>query len=81
MSVHVDNVFMAGKLETLKVIKENIKEKFNISEFGKVKKFLEVYYQWGHDEKSAYAKMTTEKDAKKLVEGYEKYTGSDYDSK
>ena len=30
MSVHVDNVFMAGKPKTLKDIKENIKEKFNI---------------------------------------------------
>ena len=30
MSVHVDDIFMAGKTETLKVIKENIKEKFNI---------------------------------------------------
>ena len=26
MSVHVDDVFMAGEPETLKVIKENIKE-------------------------------------------------------
>ena len=30
MSVHVDNVFMAGKPKTIKYIKENIKEKFNI---------------------------------------------------
>ena len=30
MSVHVDDIFMADKLETLKVIKENIKESFNI---------------------------------------------------
>ena len=27
--------------------------------------------------KGTYAKMTMEKDVKKLVEGYEKYTGSD----
>ena len=30
MSIHVGNVFMAGKPETLKNIKEKIKEKFNI---------------------------------------------------
>ena len=40
MSVHVDDVFMVGKPEKLKNIKEIIKEKFNISESGKVKKFL-----------------------------------------
>ena len=77
MSVHVDNVFMAGKTETLNNIKENIKEKFNISESGKVKKFLGVYYEWGRDAKGAYAKMTMYKDVKNLVEGYENYTGSD----
>ena len=58
MSVHVDGVFMAGKPETLKFIKENIKENFNISESGKVKKFLGVYHEWGHYEKGTYAKMT-----------------------
>ena len=55
---------MAGKPETL-----NIKEKFNISESGKVKKFLGIYYKWGHDVKCTYAKMITEKDVKKLAEG------------
>ena len=69
MSVHVDDVFMAGKPETLKSIKENIKEKFNISESGKIKKFLGFYYEWGHDSKGTYAKTTMEKDVKKLVAG------------
>ena len=44
MSVHVDNLFMAGNKETLKDIKEKIEENFNISESGKVKNFLGVYY-------------------------------------
>ena len=42
----------------------------------KVKKFLVIYYKWGHDAKCMYAKKTMEKDVKKLVEGYEKYAGS-----
>ena len=45
MSVHVDDVFMAYWTETLKNNKEIIKEKFNISESGKVKRFLKVYYE------------------------------------
>ena len=57
---------MAGKTEK-KYIKENIKEKFNISESGKVNKFLEVYYYWGHDEKFTYTNMTMEKNMKKLA--------------
>ena len=67
MSAHVYGIFMAGKPETLKVIKENIKEKCNISESGKVKNFLGVYYKWVHDAKVMYTKMTMEKDVKKLV--------------
>ena len=54
---------------------EKIKN-INIQESGKVKKFLGVYYEWVCDKKVSYAKMTMEKDVKKLVEGYKKYTGS-----
>ena len=45
MSGNLDDIFMAGKLETLKFIKEKINEKFNISKPGKLKNFLEVYYK------------------------------------
>ena len=65
------------KTGNTKVIKKKIKEKFNISEFIKVKKFLGVYYKWGHDVKGTYVKMTMEKDVKNLIEGYEKFTVSD----
>ena len=77
MSVYVDDVFMTGKTKTLKNTKEKIKKKFNISESGKVKKFIRVYYEWGCDEKGTCTKTTIDKDVNKLVEGYEKYTGRD----
>ena len=77
MSVHVDYVFMAGKRETLEKIKEKIKTNFNIQDYGKVKKFLRLYYEWGLDAKGSYEKMTTEKGVKNLVEGYENNTGGD----
>ena len=77
VSVHVYNVLMAGKPETLNNIKERIKENFNISESGKVNNFLVVYYEWGRDAKYTYAKITMDKDVKKLINVYEKYTGGD----
>ena len=76
ISVHVDEVFVAGKPETLKDIKEEIKENFNISESGKVQNLLGVYYKWGNNAKGTYVEMTMEKDIKKLVEVYQNYTGS-----
>ena len=42
-----------------------------------MRKFLGVYYEWGHDAKGPYAKVTTEKYVNKLVDGYEKFIGSD----
>ena len=44
MSVHVDDVFMAGSLETMEKIKEMINLNLNIQKFSKVKKLLGVYY-------------------------------------
>ena len=67
---------MADKLETLNNMKEKIKEKFNISDSRKVKKFLGVYYKWGRDKKVTYEKMTMDKDVNNLEEKYEKYTVS-----
>ena len=77
MSVHVDYVLMADKTDKLKNIKEKINKKFNIQEYEKVKKFIRVYYEWGCDTKGTNEKITMEKGAKKLVEGYKKYTGRD----
>ena len=75
MFVHIDDVFMSGRPETLEKIKEIIKLKFNIQESEKEKKFLGVYYKWGHDTKDSYSKMNMEKDVKKLVEVYKKFIG------
>ena len=68
MLVHVDNLFMAGKPETINNLKENIKEKFSTSESGKVKNFFGVYFKWSHNGKGTYGKITMEKDVRKLVE-------------
>ena len=46
ISVHVNDIFMAGRPETLVNFKENRKLKFNIQESGKVKKLIGVYYEW-----------------------------------
>ena len=78
MSVHINNAFMTGNPETLEKMNWMINLKFIIQESEKVKKFIRVYYEWSHDAKGSYAKTTIEKGVKKLVEHYEKYTGSDF---
>ena len=68
---------MAGKTEKFNRIKENIKDKFNISESRKVKNFLGTYCERGCNVKGRYAKKIMDKDVNNLVEGYKNYTGSD----
>ena len=58
---------MDDNMDTLKNNKENIREYSNISESGKVKKFLGVYYEWGIYSKGTYEKTTLDKDTNKLV--------------
>ena len=77
MSINVDCILMTGRLETLENIKEMIKLKFNIEYYWKVKRFLGVYCKWGHDAKGLYTKIIMDKDVNKLVDGCEKFTGSD----
>ena len=77
VSVYVDNVFMAGRPQTLEKIKEMVNLKPNIQEFGKVKKFLGVDYELGCDAKFPYDKITMEKDVNKFIDGYKKFIGSD----
>ena len=54
-----------------------IKLEFNIKESGKVKKFLGLYYKWGHGAKGSYAKFTMDKYVNKLIDGYEKFIESE----
>ena len=61
----------------LKKNKEKIQPDFNIQDYGKVKNFLRLYHEWGHDAKGSYTKTTMEKDVKKLVEVYDKNTGGE----
>ena len=77
MSIHVDDVFMTVRTETLERTKEMIKLNVNIKESRKVNMLLRVYYKWVDGNKVPYAKITTEKDTKKLVYVYKKFTEGD----
>ena len=76
MSVHVDDLFMTGGLDTLENIKDMIKLDFNIQEYGRVRNFLGVYYDLYHDYKGVYTKISMGKYVNKLVIVYDKFTGS-----
>ena len=68
MSVHVYDVFMAVSPETLENIKKLINLKFNIQEYGEVRKFLVVDYEWCHDDKGPLEKNSMEKDVREFYQ-------------
>ena len=72
ISVHVDDVYMAGRPDTLENVRELIKLRFNMKEYSKVISFLGVYYEWGHNNRVPCAKFSMDEDFNKLVGGYKK---------
>ena len=72
LSVHVDDVIVAGKKEFVEELKEKVKERFNITDLGKLKKHLGVNYEWGEDEYGNYVKAEMKKNAEKFISCYEK---------
>lgn len=71
LSVHVDDVIVAGKNEFLEELKIKVKERFNITDLGQLKKHLGVNYEWGTDEYGDYVKAEMRKNAEKFISCYE----------
>ncbi|KAI2494658.1 hypothetical protein MHU86_19887 [Fragilaria crotonensis] len=74
--VHVDDVLLAGKKETIEKFKSELKKRFNISDLGRLKKHLGVWYDWKTDdngESYIVASMTKLED--EIVESFETSVG------
>ena len=74
--VHVDDVLLAGKKETIEKFKSELKKRFNISDLGRLKKHLGVWYDWKTDdigETYIVASMTKLED--EIVESFETSVG------
>ncbi|KAI2503386.1 GAG-pre-integrase domain [Fragilaria crotonensis] len=74
--VHVDDVLLAGKKETIEKFKLELKKRFNISDLGRLKKHLGVWYDWKTDdngESYVVASMTKLED--EIVESFETSVG------
>ena len=48
--VHVDDILLVGKKETIEEFKSELKKRFNISDLGQLKKHLGVWYDWRKDD-------------------------------
>jgi hypothetical protein len=74
--VHVDDILLSGKKETIERFKTEIRKRFNISELGKLKKHLGVWYDWKKDKNGeTYVVASMPKLEDEIVELYEETTG------
>ena len=75
MAAYVDDIIVGGKPEDIKTFKKGIKTRFNISDLGRLKKHLGVWYQRKHDDIGEYYEMTMDKYREDIVKDYEMITG------
>ena len=73
---YVDDVLLSGTKETIQWFKNEFKQKYNITELGRMKKHLGMWYDWKKDnDGETYIKVTMDTMIKEIVELYEKVTG------
>jgi hypothetical protein len=73
---HVDDVALAGTADSIAKFKTELKKRFTISDMGRLKKHLGVWYDWHVDSKGELfimASMTKLED--EIIQAYEKATG------
>jgi hypothetical protein len=75
--VHVDDVILMGTKNIIEKFKRELQKRFNISDLGKLKKHLGVWYDWKNDPatKETYIVASMTKLESEIVETYEKLIG------
>ena len=73
---YVDDVLMSGTKEEINKFKKNFKKLYNITELGRMKKHLGMWYEWKKDKNNeTYIKVTMDSMIKEIIELYEQTTG------
>ena len=48
--IHVDDMVIAGNIETVNIFKKELKQHYNITDLGELKQHLGVKYEWFEEE-------------------------------
>jgi hypothetical protein len=73
---HVDDTQLCGEKEWIEWFKKGIKQRFNYTDLGKLKKHLGIWYEWKTDENGETIIIATmPKMVREIIEAYEKYIG------
>ena len=72
--VYVDDVLMAGESENIKIFKEQLRKTYKITDLGKLKRHLGVWYEWNKNGEDSMVKINMDDMASKIVKEYEEST-------
>ena len=72
--VYVDDIIVMGDQHDVNTFKKEFKRHYNITESGRLKKHLGVWYHWGEDEMGKYVRATMDDYATSIVNDYEYHT-------
>ena len=70
--VVVDDTLCIGETETILKFKEEFKKNFTVTDLGRLKKHLGVWYERKKDEEGEYFELSMTDFAKEMIEDYEK---------
>ena len=75
---YVDDVLLSGTEKEIKLFKTQFKKKYNITDLGKMKKHLGMWYDWKKNENNEpYIHVTMDSMLKDIVQTYEKIIGKE----
>jgi hypothetical protein len=74
VATHVDDCIMAGSKDVIEQFKKDVKKRFNISDLGKIKKHLGIWYEWRQENNGEkYIIATMPKLVKEIIESFESH--------
>ena len=77
IATYMDNIVVAGKPDEIQKFKDKLCQRFKISELGRLKKHLGIFYERNKDELGEYFLLEMEKYQDNIVRDYAGITGRD----
>ena len=71
VAVYVDNVSISGKEKEICKFKTTFNQTYKITDLGKLKSHLYIWYEWIRNEEGSTMKMHMDNIAKKIIKQYE----------
>jgi hypothetical protein len=73
--VYVDDILCGGPKKETEWLKLQVRKSNNITELGRLNKYLRLWYEWGRDKDGPFVQATMNDMAETIIDYYKKYVG------